>query len=345
MIEEGKESMRLVVTGGAGFIGSNFIRYWLEKHPDDHIVNFDLLTYAGNLANLREVDHLPNYTFVQGDIRDSVAVEAVVQGADIIVHFAAETHVDRSITDPVSFLTTNVLGTHALLEAARKFGIRFHHISTDEVFGSLELGSEKKFNEHTPYDPRSPYSASKAGSDHLVRAYNETFGVQYTLTNCTNNYGPYHFPEKLIPLAITNLLEGKKVPVYGDGLNVRDWLFVTDHCSAIEAVILKGKINETYCIGGMRGDVSNLEVVKMILKLMGKDESNIEYVSDRPGHDRRYAVDWSKMKNELDWEPSVTLEEGLRQTIEWFKSNEEWWKNVKSGAYQDYYKQQYGDRV
>lgn len=344
MIKEGKESMRLVVTGGAGFIGSNFIRYWMGKHPEDSVVNFDLLTYAGNLANLKEVDHLPNYSFVQGDIRDQAAVDAVVEGADIIVHFAAETHVDRSITDPKSFLTTNVLGTHALLEAAKKFGIRIHHISTDEVFGSLELGSEKKFNEHTPYDPRSPYSASKAGSDHLVRAYNETFGVTFTLTNCTNNYGPYHFPEKLIPLAITNLLEGKKVPVYGDGLNVRDWLFVTDHCSAIEAVILRGKPNETYCIGGMRGDVSNLEVVKMILKIMGKDESSIEYVTDRPGHDRRYAVDWSKMKNELDWEPSVTLEEGLRQTVEWFIANEEWWKNVKSGAYQDYYKQQYGEK-
>lgn len=337
--------MRLVVTGGAGFIGSNFIHYWMEKHPQDTIVNFDLLTYAGNLENLKGVDHLPNYSFVQGDIRNQAAVDAVVEGSDIIVHFAAETHVDRSIKDPVSFLTTNILGTHALLEAAKKFHVRIHHISTDEVFGSLELGSQEKFNEHTSYDPRSPYSASKAGSDHLVRAFHETYGVNFTLTNCSNNYGPYHFPEKLFPLAITNLLEGKKVPVYGDGLNVRDWLFVTDHCSAIEAVILHGKINETYCIGGMRDDVSNLDVVKMILKIMNKDESSIEYVADRPGHDRRYAVDWSKMQKELNWKPSVTLEEGLTKTIEWYKTNEQWWKNVKSGAYQKYYVEQYEGKV
>lgn len=335
--------MRIVVTGGAGFIGSNFVRYWLENHPEDTIVNFDALTYAGNLNNLAEFVGQPNYVFVQGDIRNAQDVDAAVEGADMIVHFAAETHVDRSIKNPTDFLTTNILGTHVLLEAAKKFKIkRFHHISTDEVFGSLELGSDEKFHEDTPYNPHSPYAASKASSDHLVRAYNDTYGIPFTLTNCSNNYGAYHFPEKLIPLAITNILEGKKVPVYGDGLNVRDWLFVTDHCRAIEAVLLHGKVGETYCVGGLRGDVSNLEVIQMILKIMGKDESQIEFVADRPGHDRRYAVDWSKLNQELGWEPSVTLEEGLRQTIEWYKNNEAWWKEVKSGEYQKYYQEQYG---
>lgn len=338
--------MRLFVTGGAGFIGANFIHHWMENHPEDHVVNFDALTYAGNLENVAALQSNPHYHFVHGDIRDAQTVKEALQGADIVVHFAAESHVDRSILGPEAFLSTNVMGTFTLLEAARSLGIqRFHHISTDEVFGSLELGTEAKFNEHTPYDPRSPYSASKAGSDHIVRAYGETYNLPYTLTNCSNNYGPYHFPEKFIPLAITNILEGKKVPIYGDGKNVRDWLFVTDHCRAIELVLLHGKVGQTYCIGGLRGDVSNLEVAQMIARLMGKDESVFEYVPDRLGHDRRYAVDWTKIHNELGWEPSVTLEEGLRQTIQWYQHNMSWWQRVKSGAYQEYYTQQYQGRV
>jgi dTDP-glucose 4,6-dehydratase len=273
-------------------------------------------------------------------------VRSALTGADIVVHFAAETHVDRSITDPGAFVTTNVVGTQVLLDAARDLNIkRFHHISTDEVFGSLELGSNTKFSETTPYDPHSPYSASKAGSDHLVRAYHDTYGLPVTISNCANNYGFYHFPEKLIPLAITNLLEGKKVPVYGDGLNVRDWLFVVDHCRAIEAILLRGKIGETYCVGGLWQDISNLDLVKMILKIMGKTEVDIEFVSDRPGHDRRYAIDFSKIERELGWKPSVTLEEGLRQTIEWYQNNPEWWKRIKSGEYAKYYESQYKGRV
>lgn len=335
--------MKLLVTGGAGFIGSNFILYWMQQHPEDQIVNLDTLTYAGNLENLKTVADNPNYSFVQGDIRSVEQVNQAMLGIDIVVHFAAESHVDRSILNPSDFVTTNVVGTQILLDAALRHNVkRFHHISTDEVFGSLELGSSEKFSESTPYHPHSPYSASKAGSDHLVRAYGDTFGLPFTITNCANNYGPYHFPEKLIPLAITNLLEGKKVPVYGDGLNVRDWLFVTDHCRAIEAVLLKGKVNETYCVGGLWQDVSNLDLIKLLLKIMGKDESMIEFVADRPGHDRRYAIDFSKIKNELGWEPSVTLEEGLRQTVEWYQNHTDWWQHIKSGEYHDYYQQQYG---
>lgn len=335
--------MKLFVTGGAGFIGANFIRYWMEQHPDDQVVNFDLLTYAGNLENLRGVDSSPNYRFVRGDIRSLADVLPAMEGADSVVHFAAESHVDRSITDPSSFVSTNVLGTQVLLEAAMKLKIpRFHHISTDEVFGTLELGSEKKFSESTPYDPHSPYSASKAGSDHLVRAYHDTFGLTYTLTNCANNYGPYHFPEKFIPLAITNLLEDKKIPIYGDGLNVRDWLFVRDHCRAIEAVLLHGKENETYCVGGLTQDYSNLDIAKMILRILGKDESSLQFVEDRKGHDRRYAIDWSKINKELGWHPEVTLEEGLEQTVRWYQDNPTWWQRVRSGEYQAYYQKQYG---
>lgn len=335
--------MKLFVTGGAGFIGSNFIRYWLEHHPDDQVVNYDLLTYAGNLENLKGVDQSPNYHFVRGDIRDLQQVISAMLESDLVVHFAAESHVDRSITDPGSFVSTNVLGTQILLEAALKTQVkRFHHISTDEVFGSLELNSSDKFSENTPYDPHSPYSASKAGSDHLVRAYHDTFGLTYTLTNCANNYGPYHFPEKFIPLAITNLLQDQKIPIYGDGLNVRDWLFVTDHCRAIEAVLLHGKENETYCVGGLKQDVSNLEIAKMLLRMLNKEESHLQFVEDRKGHDRRYAIDWSKMQSELGWEPQVTLEQGLQQTVNWYQENQEWWQRVRSGAYQEYYQQQYG---
>lgn len=337
--------MKLLVTGGAGFIGSNFVRFWLKEHPQDEVVNFDQLTYAGNRTSLQEFESQTNYQFVQGDICDGEAVARVMAGADMVVHFAAETHVDRSITGPGIFLQTNVIGTQVLLDAALKQQVkRFHHISTDEVFGSLELGSQEKFNEHTPYDPRSPYSASKAGSDHIVRAYGETYGLPYSITNCSNNYGEYHFPEKLFPLAITNLLEGKKVPVYGDGLNVRDWLYVQDHCRAIEAVLLKGRAGETYTVGGLKDEVSNLDVVKLILKLLNEEQDKIDFVKDRAGHDRRYAVDWTKIHQELGWTPSVTLEEGLKRTIEWYKKNEAWWKPLKSGDFINYYTQQYGRR-
>lgn len=335
--------MKVVVTGGAGFIGSNFILYWMRHHPDDAIVNLDKLTYAGNLENLKDVENNPNYTFVQGDIVDADLVEHALKGADIVVHFAAESHVDRSIHEPAQFVMTNVLGTQVLLDASLKANIkRFHHISTDEVFGSLPLFSKDKFDEKTKYDPRSPYSASKAGSDHLVNAYSATYGLPTTITNCSNNFGPYHFPEKLIPLAITNILEGKKVPVYGDGLYVRDWLYVEDHCRAIELVLIKGKIGETYCVGGSADDINNLTVVKKILRLMGKADDMIEFVKDRPGHDRRYAIDWSKIKNDLGWEPQHNFDEWLEKTVEWYRQNTSWWQRVKDGSYQDYYKKQYG---
>ncbi len=336
--------MKILVTGGAGFIGSNFILYWLKNHPQDEIVNFDKLTYAGNLENLKSIEKNPNYSFIHGDICDSQAVNLAMEDIDTVVHFAAESHVDRSIMEPASFVVTNVVGTQVLLDSALKNNIkRFHHISTDEVFGALDLNSTDKFNETTRYDPHSPYSASKAGSDHLVRAYFDTFGLPITITNCANNYGPFHFPEKLIPLAITNLIEGKKVPVYGDGLYVRDWLYVEDHCRAIEVVLQKGKVGETYCVGSMTQDVNNLEVVKKILRIMGKDEEMIEYVKDRPGHDRRYAIDFSKIKNELGWEPLHSFDEWLELTVKWYQENENWWKDVKSGEYQKYYNKQYGN--
>lgn len=333
--------MRLLITGGAGFIGSNFIHYMLKKYPDYQIINLDLLTYAGNLESLKSLEGNPQYRFVKGDICDAKLADELAKEVDIIVNFAAESHVDRSILDSAAFVRTNVIGTHTLLEAAKKAGnLRFHHVSTDEVFGSLGP-HDAPFNEATPYDPRSPYSASKASSDHLVRAYFHTYGLPITISNCSNNYGPYHFPEKLIPLAITNLIEGKKIPVYGDGLQVRDWLHVEDHCRAIDAIIHKGKIGETYCVGG-NGEKTNMEIVKTILKALGKGEEMIEYVEDRKGHDKRYAIDFSKIKNELGFEPQVTFEEGIAQTLAWFQNNEAWWKNIKSGDYQNYYKKQYG---
>jgi dTDP-glucose 4,6-dehydratase len=323
--------MKIVVTGGAGFIGSNFILYWLKQHPGDEVINVDALTYAGNKENLRAVADLPNYRLVQADIRDLPAMLQVTTGVDLIVHFAAESHVDRSITAPEIFLQTNVLGTYNLLEAAVRNKVpHFHHVSTDEVFGSLPLGTAEKFTLESKYDPRSPYAASKASSDHLVRAYANTYDLAYTLTNCSNNYGQLQFPEKLMGLAITNILEGKKVPVYGDGLNVRDWLLVTDHVRAIERVITAGKKNTTYLVGGLDKDVSNLEIVKLIANLMGKNADDyIEFVADRAGHDRRYSVDWSVIKQELDWQPEVTIEEGLRQTINWYEANEWWWRPLK----------------
>jgi len=332
--------MKLLVTGGAGFIGSNFIHYILKKYPEYQIINLDLLTYAGNLENLKELENNLNYKFVKGDIADYTLVNELASEVDVIVHFAAESHVDRSILDSKSFIQTNVLGTHALLEAAKNNGNkRFHHVSTDEVFGSLEAG-EAGFNELTPYDPRSPYSASKASSDHLVRAYFHTYGLPVTISNCSNNYGPYHFPEKLIPLFITNLMEGKKIPLYGDGTHVRDWLHVEDHCRAIDAIIHQGKIGETYCVGG-DSEKTNKEITYAILALMGKGEEMIEFVKDRPGHDKRYAIDFSKIKKELGWEPSVSFTEGLQKTVEWYKNNETWWKNIKAGNYKDYYEKQY----
>jgi dTDP-glucose 4,6-dehydratase len=324
--------MKLLVTGGAGFIGSNFILYWLKKYPQDKIVNLDKLTYAGNLENLRSVEKNPNYEFVQGDICNPQLVNSLINSnqIDTIVHFAAESHVDRSISDPAPFIKTNIEGTYVLLEAALKNKIkRFHHISTDEVFGALELNSKNKFNNSTPYNPRSPYSASKASSDHLVRAYYSTYSLPITISNCSNNFGPYQFPEKLIPLAITNLIEGKKVPVYGDGLYVRDWLHVEDHCKAIDLILQKGKIGETYLIGGLNEDIANIDIVKKILKIMNKDESNIEFVKDRPGHDRRYAIDWTKINKELGWNPEHDFDEYLKTTVDWYKNNQEWWKRIK----------------
>lgn len=334
--------MKVLVTGGAGFIGSNFVLHILSTYPEYEVVTLDDLTYAGNLENLKAAESNPKHRFVKGSITDVALVDELVAECDIVVHFAAESHVDRSIMDPGAFVVTNVHGTFVLLEAAKKYGKRFHHVSTDEVFGALGK-DDAPFDESTPYDPRSPYSASKAASDHLVRAYYHTYGLPVTISNCSNNYGPYHFPEKLIPLAITNLLEGKSVPVYGDGLQVRDWLYVGDHCRAIDLIIHRGKVGETYCIGG-NAERENIVIVKKLLELLGKDESSIEYVKDRAGHDRRYAINFTKIKTELGWEPTVTLEEGLAQTVAWFKENESWWKNVKSGEYQKYYSEQYEKR-
>ncbi len=336
--------MKLLVTGGAGFIGSNFILYLLRKHPDYQIINLDKLTYAGNLENLKEVENNPHYQFVKGDICDADLVNQLVKECDVVVHFAAESHVDRSILDPGIFVRTNVLGTITLLNACRNNGLkRFHQISTDEVFGSLELDEERKFNENSPYDPHSPYSASKAAADYFVRAYYHTYNLPVTISNCSNNFGPYQFPEKLIPLFVTNLLEGKKVPLYGDGLNVRDWLYVEDHCEAIDLILEKGKIGETYCIGG-DNEKSNIEITRFILKELGFGEEMIEYVKDRPGHDRRYAIDSSKIKKELGWKPKHSFEEAMKKTIEWYKNNQDWWKRVKSGEYQEYYQKQYQQR-
>lgn len=336
--------MKLLVTGGAGFIGSNFILYWLKNHPEDQIINYDVLTYAGNLENLTSVRDNAQYSFIKGDIRDGEAVVRAMEGVDTVVHFAAESHVDRSIMEPAIFIETNVGGTQVLLDSALKAGVtKFHHVSTDEVFGALEVDSHDKFSEDTPYAPRSPYAASKAGSDHLVRAYHTTYGLPITITNCSNNFGPYHFPEKFIPLAITNVLEGKKIPVYGDGQQIRDWLYVEDHARAIDLVLQKGRIGETYLVGGMMDLLPNIEVAKRILQLLGKDEEYIEFVKDRPGHDRKYDVNWGKIKNELGWEPLHTFDQWLEKTVQWYKENEEWWRKVKSGEYQNYYQKQYSN--
>ena len=335
--------MTILVTGGAGFIGANFILYWLKNYPGDFIVNFDKLTYAGNLENLKSVQDKPNYKFIKGDITSKNEVDLAVRNVDWIIHFAAESHVDRSILDPEVFIKTNVLGTFTLLNSACKHKIkRFHHVSTDEVFGSLSLKDTRKFDEKTFYSPRSPYAASKAASDHLVRSYYYTYKLPVTISNCSNNFGPFQFPEKLIALTITNILEGKKVPVYGDGLNVRDWLYVEDHARAIDAIVRNGKLGKAYCVGGLTSSISNLEVVKKIFKIMGKDDALIEFIKDRPGHDRRYAINWNKIKKELNWEPKHDFETYLVSTVKWYQENLEWWKRVKSGLYKEYYKIQYG---
>ena len=319
--------MKLLVTGGAGFIGSNFIHYWLAKHPNDSIINLDVLTYAGNLDNLVDITNQPNYKFVKGDICDQPLVNDLVAQVDLIVHFAAESHVDRSIADSSDFVKTNVDGTRILLDAARQHNTRFHHVSTDEVFGSLGL-TDRPFTEDSPYDPRSPYSASKAAADHLVRAYYHTHQLPITISNCSNNYGPYQYPEKLIPLFITNLIEGKDLPLYGDGRNVRDWIHVDDHNAGLEAIITKGQIGQTYCLGG-NNELSNLDITKKVLSLMGADESKITKVADRLGHDLRYAINIGKIKAELGWEPQVDFEQGLQQTIQWYQDNPAWWQKLK----------------
>ncbi|MEF7439054.1 dTDP-glucose 4,6-dehydratase [Paenibacillus lautus] len=336
--------MKLLVTGGAGFIGSNFILYMMQQHPNYQIINMDALTYAGNLENLRSVQHHPNYSFVQADIADKPAVDAIFQqGIDVVVNFAAESHVDRSILEPEIFVNTNVMGTQVLLDAAKKYGVtKFVQVSTDEVYGSL--GETGLFSEMTPLAPNSPYSASKAGGDLLVRAYHETFGLPVNITRCSNNYGPYQFPEKLIPLIISRALNDESLPVYGDGLNIRDWLYVEDHCSAIDLVIHQGKLGEVYNIGG-NNERTNVHIVKTILNELGKPESLITYVTDRPGHDRRYGIDPTKIMNELGWKPKHNFETGIKETIQWYLSNKEWWTRIQSGAYRDYMTQQYGSRL
>jgi dTDP-glucose 4,6-dehydratase len=347
-------SHTIIITGGAGFIGSHVVRLFVNRYPDYKIVNLDALTYAGNLENLKDIEGAPNYIFERANILDTDALHGLFKkyNPDGVIHLAAESHVDRSITSPLDFVYTNVVGTVNLLNAAKKAwngsieGKRFYHISTDEVFGAL--GDTGLFTETTPYDPNSPYSASKAASDHFVRAYGETYHLPVVVTNCSNNYGPNHFPEKLIPLFINNIINNKPLPVYGDGLYTRDWLFVIDHARAIDVVYHKGRNGETYNIGGFN-EWKNIDLVKLLCRLMdqklgrapGESERLITHVKDRPGHDRRYAIDASKIKGELGWMPSVTFEEGLRQTIDWYLENEEWLKHVTSGAYQKYYEEQY----
>ncbi len=319
--------MKILVTGGCGFIGSNYILHVLKKYPNDEIINLDKLTYAGNKMNLSSVENNPRYTFVHGDICNQQLVDSLTEQCDAIIHFAAESHVDRSILSPGAFMETNIIGTYRLLEAARKCGgKRFHHISTDEVFGSL--GETGKFSETTPYDPRSPYSASKASSDHIVRAYFHTYDLPVTLSNCTNNYGPYHFPEKLIPLLITRLLDGKKIPLYGTGENIRDWIFVEDHVAGVDAALRSGVIGETYCFGG-NAEATNKQIAEMILAAFDLGDEMIEYVADRKGHDFRYAMDSAKAKDDLGWEPHITLSEGIQKTITWYENNEAWWRPLQ----------------
>jgi dTDP-glucose 4,6-dehydratase len=338
--------MKILVTGGAGFIGSNFIRHELTVHPGHEIINLDNLTYAGNLENLGDIENLPNYKFIKGDICDKQLIESLA--FDAIINFAAESHVDRSILDSFPFLQTNIIGTQNLLEAARKKGCRMLHVSTDEVYGSISSGS---FTENSPLQPNSPYSASKASSDMLARAYFETYGLDVIITRCSNNYGPYQFPEKLIPLVIYHAVEGKPIPVYGDGKNVRDWIHVLDHCKALDIVFHKGKDGEIYNVGG-KNELENIYIIKMLLKKIAektekKEESLSElitFVKDRPGHDRRYSIDPSKIERELGWKPETAFDKGLSDTIDWYLENKSWWGRIISGEYMDYYRAQYGKR-
>lgn len=321
----------ILVTGGAGFIGSNFVRYMLDKYDDYKIINMDVLTYAGNPDNLRSIENNPNYEFYKGDITSSSDVDSVMAKVDMVVHFAAESHVDRSIDGPEVFVVTNVLGTQKLLDYAKEYSIeKFVHVSTDEVYGSL--GKTGFFTEETPLAPNSPYSASKTGSDLMVRAYCETFGFPGVITRCSNNYGPFQFPEKLVPLMITNALHDKALPVYGDGMNIRDWLYVEDHCSAIDTVLHKGEVGEVYNIGG-NNEWYNIDIVKLILKELGKPESLITFVKDRLGHDLRYAIDATKIKKELGWEPSIQFPVGIKKTIKWYLDNNVWIERIKDGSY------------
>lgn len=346
--------MKIIITGGAGFIGSHVVRRMVNKYPNYQIFNLDALTYAGNLENIKDIETASNYTFIKGDINDADFINELFEKHqfDGVMHLAAESHVDRSITDPLAFVKTNVFGTVNLLNAAKNIwkgnydGKRFYHISTDEVYGTL--GETGLFTETTPYQPNSPYSASKASSDHFVRAYGETYHLPFVLTNCSNNYGSYHFPEKLIPLFINNIINNKSLPVYGDGKYTRDWLFVEDHAAAIDLVFHEGKNHETYNIGGFN-EWQNINLVKLLCSIMdeklnrepGTSEKLITYVKDRPGHDLRYAIDASKINKELGWKPSVTFEEGLDKTVDWYLNNQEWLNNVTSGSYQNYYKEQY----
>ncbi|KXG76282.1 dTDP-glucose 4,6-dehydratase [Thermotalea metallivorans] len=334
---------KLLVTGGAGFIGSNFIKYMLNKYKDYKIINLDLLTYAGNLENLQSVECHPNYQFIRGSIADKELVDKIVSdGIHYIINFAAESHVDRSIENPGIFVETNIMGTQVLLDAAKKYGIeKYIQISTDEVYGTL--GSTGYFTEETPLAPNSPYSASKASADLLARAYHETFKLPVNITRCSNNYGPYQFPEKLIPLMIANALEDKELPVYGDGLQIRDWLHVEDHCGAIDLVLHQGESGQVYNIGG-NNEKANIEIVKTILEKLGKPETLIKYVKDRPGHDRRYAIDSSKIQKELGWKPQYTFEAGIEKTIGWYLDHKVWWEKIRSGEYKVYYEKMYGNR-
>ena len=339
--------MTIIVTGGAGFIGSNFIYYQLREHPGDRIVCIDCLTYAGNLSTLAEAMKNPDFRFVRADITDREAIYKIFEeeSPDAVVNFAAESHVDRSIESPEVFLRTNILGTQVMMDACRKYGnVRYHQVSTDEVYGDLPLDRpDLLFTETTPIHTSSPYSASKASADLLVGAYFRTYGLPVTISRCSNNYGPYHFPEKLIPLMIINALHDKPLPVYGTGENVRDWLYVEDHCSAIDLVLRRGKIGEVYNIGG-HNEMKNIDIVKLICQALGKPESLITYVSDRKGHDMRYAIDPSKIHAELGWLPQTKFADGLKKTVEWYLNNREWWETIISGEYQNYYERMYGNR-
>lgn len=339
--------MKLLVTGGAGFIGGNFVHYILNKYPEDQVICLDALTYAGNMETLADIVENPNFKFAKGDISDRDFVYTLFESEkpDVVVNFAAESHVDRSIVDPGLFLQTNIIGTGVLLDACREYGTqRYHQVSTDEVYGDLPLDrTDLFFTEETPLHTSSPYSASKASSDLLVQAYSRTFKLPVTISRCSNNYGPYHFPEKLIPLMIANALNDKQLPVYGKGENVRDWLYVEDHCSAIDLIVRKGREGEVYNIGG-HNEKTNLEVVKAILHELGKPETLINYVTDRPGHDMRYAIDPEKIHNELGWLPETKFEDGIKKTVKWYLDNRSWWEHIISGDYQGYYEKMYGNR-